>query len=261
MAKIKFKKPVYVGDNRIGRPTPKGAYTPWQPGLPPSGSYDPAIDATLDQAIRGNTYLVGGQAGVQGASQYDYGDLDQAQRRSEEDYAIGLEGIGRSRGRTLSDLQLSFDRLANKQKQAFAAAGLRGGGVAQALKARRANQERDQSRIYEDYGNPNVQGDFGVHGRSLQLGLTRGTEDRTTQAGRAQTELDAFKAASRNSAWAQATQNNPFLTQPTRPRNEHTVGGQTYRLIRAKHGLYKGQVVKLLPSGKKVPRSDMTTLA
>jgi hypothetical protein len=240
--------------------TPKSAFTPWQPGLPPSGSYDPAIDQSLDSALRGNQYLVGQQAGVQGIGGIDTGDLDVAQRRAEENFGIGLEGIGRSRGRTLSDMDLNLQRLANKQKQSFAAAGLAGGGVQQAIEARRANDMHDRSRVFEDYGNPANQGDYGNQGRDLQLGLSRGTEDRTTQAGRAQTELGAFQSGGRTSAWAQAKQNNPFLTEPMKPGNEHTVGKQTYQLARPKSGKYKGVVVKILPSGKKVPRSDMTSI-
>jgi hypothetical protein len=211
---------------------------------------------------------------VQGVGNYDSGDLDQQQRRADEDLAIGLQGLGQTRDRSLQDNtaatannQRNFDILAQRQQSAFRAQGLMGGGVQQALARRQANQayaqapiDQSRQRTIEDYGDPNTAGDYGTQGRALQLGYTRGGEDRTTQASRAQTELGAFEGDARNSAWAQAMQNNPFLTPNTKPASEHTVGNQTYQLYRIKGGSRAGQLWKRLPSGKLVPRTDMTTV-
>lgn len=238
----------------------RGSFTPWAPSMPPSGAYDPAIDASVASAQRGNRYLVGGTAGVQGVGQYDTGDLDTSQRRSDEDLAVGLEDIGRSRGRSLADLTRQYQRLGNSQGQAQRSRNLRGGGVLQAAARRKANQDWDQGRIFEDMGDPSKQGDYGIQGRRMQLQHTRGSEDRVTQAGRATTELGAFESDARNSAWAQAKQSNPFLTEPVKDPNEHTVGNQTYRLYRIRGGSRKGQLFKRLPSGRLVPRTDMTSV-
>lgn len=230
-----------------------GAFTPWAPGMPPAGSYDPSIDASVSSAQRGNQYLLGNTPGVQGVGAYDSGDLDVQQRRADENLAIGLEGIGRTRTKMTGDLQRQFDILAGRQQSAFRAQGLLGGGVAQALARRKANQAYEQAPINEQYGG-GAPGDYGLAGRQLQLDYTRGGEDRTTQAGRATTELGAFTGDARTSAWAQAQQSNPFLTPNTKDPNEHTVGNQTYRLIRNR----KGVLMKRLPSGRIVPRSDMS---
>jgi hypothetical protein len=228
--------------------------------MPPSGSYDPAIDASVSSAQRGNRYLVGGTAGVQGVGQFDTGDLDIAQRRGDEDLAIGLDDLGRNRGRTLADMSRSFQRLGNQQAQAMRSRNLRGGGVLQAAARRKANHDWDQNRVFEDQGDPSKQGDYGIQGRRMQLQHTRGSEDRTMQAGRATTELGAYESDARTSAWAQAKQANPFLTEPVKDPNEQTVGAQTYRLYRRKGGAHNKQLWKRLPSGRLVPRTDMTSV-
>lgn len=272
MAKKNTAKNKIVRIKGIGNPN---AFTPWKPSLPPAGLYDPVIDANLGSAQRGYRYLTGDQSGVQGLGSYDTGDLDVAQRRSQEDIGVGLEGLARTRSRGLDDnasqlagLERSYGQMANRQTGAMRKMGLMDGGAMQEASTRRAANmaydrkpiDTQRGRIMQDYGDPSVANDYGNQGAAMQLAARRALEDRNTQAGRATTEVGAFEQGSMNSAWAQAMQANPSLLAPARPAGEQQVGNQTYRLYRAKAGSRKGQLLKRLPSGRLVARSDMSSL-
>jgi hypothetical protein len=246
----------------MGIATP--AWTPYNPNaLPPPGQYDTLIDANLGQLQRGYGYDWGNQAGAQGlGAGFDSGNQDRAQRREDEDLGTGLGNIDYTRQSQTSNLQRNFDILASRQQSAFRAQGLKGGGVAQALARRKANQEFEQKPITDQYGT-GIAGDtnqYGLQGRQLQLTHDRSLEDRTILGGQATQELGFGTQDQQKAAWAQALQNNPSLTQPTKPKNEFSHGAQNYQLYRPTSGPHKGKLMKRLPSGRLVARTDMTTL-
>jgi hypothetical protein len=82
------------------RVIPRGSkyprFSPYQPPPPPSGSYDPILDAQQQASLRG------------------LGDVRQdaslAASRAAQDYGLGVEGLNRSYGRGMEDFTTSRDR-------------------------------------------------------------------------------------------------------------------------------------------------------
>ena len=106
------------------KPNSKLAWSPFDPNArPPSGSYDPAIDASADAATRGWNY-----------SQEDY---TKNTGRLNADYAISTENLGRK-----------YDFLASSQNQRARQMGVDAGGWAEASQQTRAgNKGREQDSL------------------------------------------------------------------------------------------------------------------
>lgn len=169
---------------KLPRQTPMELIPP--PSRPPTGYYDPSIDAQVAAGARGL-----GDLRI---------DVDTGKRRGGEDFASGLTGLTQSRDRTLADLLtnetrtnedygratanlgLSFQRLQRGQAEAARAHGVASGGLAaQASRARDANQAREQSGL-----------DLSRDRALADIGTQRGRvgEDFTTQSGLLQRNFD-----------------------------------------------------------------------
>jgi hypothetical protein len=181
-------------------------FSPYQPPLPPSGSYDPSLDAQRAAAQRG------------------LGDLRQdtalGNTRAAVDYGLGVEDYGRQYGRGAADLNLalgrgesdysrnvgllqrSYTQLARRQAEAGRAHGVLSGGLAARAAAIRAQNEAiDQqpldtgiSRLRQDtqtqLGRLGEDRDLGI--ARLGLGYDRGVTDRGTALTRAERENTQF---------------------------------------------------------------------
>lgn len=224
----------------------KRKFTPHDPlKRPPAGLYDPAIDAEDDAARRGFGYA--------------QEDATRDEGRSMEDLSIARGDIERTRTRQLGDIDRGFKTLGINQTMSARRAGVdQGGGAILSQQVRAANQGRENQQVFDEYGNPAAAGDYGHAGRELDLSFTRNTTDRNTGLSRSLTERDAFSAAAQESRFAQAKQVDPNWKAPTRPKNEffNPQTGQKYQLRRST----SGRVVKVLPNGRVVKRTNTTTL-
>ena len=174
---------------------PKAAlpkFVPFKPPTtPPSGTYDPTLDAQERAAGRGLADLLM--------------DTEKAQGRTDSDYITQREDVERQRGQTLADMllgrtrtledlntqradtDLSYQRLGQNQTESARQAGVaRGGALLQAAEKRGVNMGRDMGRIqqsqdrYEQDYNQNVQRTNEATDRSLgqlALGQQRWNED------------------------------------------------------------------------------------
>lgn len=212
-------------------------FTPWKPATrPPTGTYDPNLDAQERAAIRGFSDLGEDTTKANRRSQDDYllarGDLATSLTRGAEDYM-----------RSVGQMDRSYQRLGNSQLQAARQAGVsEGGTLADALAKRQANEAWDRAPVDQSWGrmqqdNQRSQGQLG-----LQLG--RQVEDRTDTLSRAGRELGFFKADVGNQRFYQARQTG-FVPASQGPAGEHPVaGGGAYRDVGS-----TGQSIRL-PSGR-----------
>ena len=172
-------------------------WTPYQVGLPPTGSYDPSLDAQGYAAQRGLFDL--GQdtntANVRGVVDYGLSQdaINRGQTRGLEDLQFQQGQVDTGYGRNLTDLQTSgtrgtedyqrslqmlqrsYQQLGNRQAQQMRATGVAQGGAAlQAAAKRTANQAVDQQPIQTNYDR------FMADNQTSQSRLG---EDRTTALG------------------------------------------------------------------------------
>ncbi len=244
-------------------------FTPWDAGQkPPSGRYDPTLDANLRGAQRG------------------YGDLtldtERDNTRALNDYGIGqhrirsqlaetLSGIATSRARAQEDyatatqgVQRRYVQQGQAQAQAAQAAGAVGGGaLAQALLKRTQNQaleqqglDTSQQRTLSDLlrGESNAQFQANEQLGALKLAYDRGVEDRGTGLTRAGRELTSFGT---DTAEQRAFQAGQAWWVNAAPSNEfRTAAGNPYRVIQSKSWLVgpggkRTRKIYLLPNGKR----------
>jgi hypothetical protein len=143
-----------------GRPVPKKK---WVPPPPPTGTYDPALDAQRRAASRGLRDTVADTSTANTRDTVDYGlgrdDIFRAQTRGNEDLTTSRDRGYGDVDRQIAVLQRGYQTLAGQQAQQFQAHGLAYGGAAlQAAAKRQANEAFDQqpldvarARIGEDF--------------------------------------------------------------------------------------------------------------
>ena len=240
-------------------------FTPFvAPKRPPTGTYDPAIDAQVGASDRGfeDVKSDAGIARLQGAT----------------DTQVASEAIDRGAGRSLADLLRSSQRgaqdfagataergrqygnLAQSQANAAVQQGVQSGGTLRAaLEARAANQGREQASAQQGFdrfnadnltANGRVKEDQGLAHGALTLQADRtlgdsGSIDRTVD--RAGREHTFFGADAGNQRWFEASRMG--VQMPTAPKGEFkTAAGNSYRVLKgAKRTLY------LWPDGIKRP--------
>jgi hypothetical protein len=188
-----------------GAPGPY-AFTPFQaPTSPPSGFYDPSLDASYGQAERGYGDLQsdigydaeGNPTGVQSM-------------RALSDFTLGKQDIERRRGQGLEDIGRNYTILGNRQRQGAVTGGTsEGGALAQALARRTVNKGREDTRLNE--ASDRAQGDL-----SLRYGRT--TEDYKNTLSRAGRELGFYKGDIGAAKFFQAGQAG--FVPPVAPANE-----------------------------------------
>lgn len=258
------------------------AFTPYQaPTHAPLGSYDPAYDAQLENAQQGFDWTA--QDYVTGQTRLA-GDYGTATGRQAQDYGLAKDYLGQDRAATLGDLLTSrqrgqqdyqtatgdltrsYTRLGDSQRQNAQAAGVaEGGALAQALMKRQENQAHDQagidtqqSRFLQDNQTQTdrTNQSYDRQGAALNLSNQRGTEDLGQNFFRSATDANTGyqRAGIQNAAFGRqlnaeelaiAAQNGGL---PTRPANEHTYQGITYR-----DEMHNGKLYRRLPSGRLVP--------
>jgi hypothetical protein len=130
---------IMPGGVRGGALQPFSPFTPF--GTPPTGSYDPALDAQVGAAGRGLSDLGQDTQRQRERLGTDYnlqrGDLQTAEQRATADHQRALDMLTRN-----------YSQLANRQAQGQARAGVLGGGaVLQAAAKRAANKALEQQPI------------------------------------------------------------------------------------------------------------------
>lgn len=260
------------------------AFTPYQPPPLPTGSYDPGLDAQAGAANRGYFYGTQDYETGQGRRNVDYG-LQSG--RATEDYNTARQGLMFGLGRTQTDLGTqrqrggedymrnvqmltrNYQRLGTSQLQQQNATGaLHSGAVAQAQAKRTANEAFDRAPIDTSFnrfladntqaGQRAVQDAFiqsaglntqyGRQQGDLALQYTRGSQDASTQQGRAGYENTQYGLDVEKVKQAQAAQAG--YVAPSMPGNEHvSASGAHTRTIT--QGNY---VLTVDPSGKVLSR-------
>ena len=265
---VTAKRPSFDVQRAAGKTNP-GGFTPWDPGQkPPSGTYDPTLDANLRGAQRG------------------FGDLtldtERDNTRALNDYGIAQHGIRSALHSVLTSNEISKNRLNEDTKRATAdlgrqyqqqgqgqaqaaqAAGAVGGGaLAQALLKRTANQARDQQGIDQrqqrglsDLMRSSDQAQYAANDQlgALKLAYDRGVEDRGTALTRAGRELASFGT---DTAEQRAFQAGQAWWGNAAPSNEfRTAAGNLYRVIQSKDWLVgpggkRTRKIYLLPNGQR----------
>lgn len=245
----------------FGFPSVPG-FTPFAPNLtPPSGLYDPSIDAQVGASQRGladATYDAGTQRSrLLGDYEIGKTKVGQGYDRGIEDFGTQRQYAGEDRDTAEANLKRSYGRLANSQRQAISNSGLLGGGARlQAATKRAANEELDRAPIETGYSRTISGIDTGVRRlgqdrdtqlADLALGYQRGTDDITTSLGRAGREAGQFKIDAGTLAAGQAATAG-WDPNVGRPSNEFkSPGGTTYRVLKTASGN-----VFQLPDGRRV---------
>lgn len=257
-------------------PTPqqrrqRRSFTPFHaPARPPSGTYDPALDAQERAGNRGLADLV-----------QDIGQGGRMRERATTDYGLGLAEIKRSAGYATQDLDRGLTRavqdhgtatgllhrsyglLGQAQGDAQAAAGVeQGGTVLAAAMRRRENEGIEQGGLdtqlsryrADDTTNrarlmQNVAQQRGV----LGLAYGRQGEDFTTDLARAQRENTQFDVDLSEQRFYQAK--GTGYKPPSAPGNEHSRGPVTYRVS----GQGPGRKYTL-PTGQQLSRDEWVNL-
>lgn len=238
-------------------------FAPWNPGQkPPSGTYDPTLDANLRGAQRGLGDLTLDTERDNTRALNDYG-IGQHQIRGALASALTSNAISENRLRqdtatATSNLQRQYAQQGQGQAQAAQAAGAVGGGaLAQALLKRTANQARDQQGIDQqqqrglsDLMRSADQARYAANDQlgALKLGYDRGVEDRGTALTRAGRELTSFTTDTAEQRAFQAGQTG-WSNQA--PSNEfRSASGKPYRVITSKNWL-------IGPDGKRTKKIYM----
>lgn len=212
----------------IPKPGAFRPFKPYSPPRPPSGSYDPALDAARDAASRGyrdvrqDTALAGTRAAAD--FQFSQDDTNRGFDRYQQDYE-----------RNTAELKRQYDILAGRQQESANVQGVMGGGaLLEAAAKRQANQALSQGELDVGLGRAREDRDTGLGRAGLEF--ERGTTDRATSLARAGRENTAFgldTAAQRSYQAAGMGYVPPQPGQPGgMPRNEFTnKGGQQRRRI------------------------------
>ncbi len=239
-------------------------FTPWDPAQkPPSGTYDPTLDANLRGAQRGfgdltddkqrddtralNDYGIA-QHQIRGSLQQALNDVFTSRTRAQENYATATQG-----------LQRQYTQQGQAQAQGAQAAGVVGGGaLAQALLKRTQNQAIDQKgldtqqqRTLSDLMQSEDRAKYAANDQqaALKLGFDRGVEDRSTTFQRAGRELTSFGTDTAEQRAFQAGQTG-WVNQS--PANEfRSAKGTPYRVLMSKDWLVG-------PGGKRTRKIYMT---
>lgn len=265
----------------------QAGYAPFAPNLaPPSGYYDPALDAQLAATKRGladtqSDYDTGisrlgsdyalGQQGVNQGADRNLADLTRTRDRSLSDYDVQRGQTTQDRDTAVASLQRAYARTANAQRQRMNASGvLSGGARLQAAAKRTANEALDRAPIDTGYARA-IQGiDTGVsrlgenfatqsgrigedrQSQLAQLALQSGPQGRSAQdlltgLTRAQRETAQFGLDTTTAAAQQAAQAG-WNPNAGKPSNEFTSpAGTTYRVLKTATGN-----VFQLPDGRRV---------
>lgn len=246
------------------------------PSRPPTGSYDPALDAQQRAAQRGfgdiqqDTEIAGERANTD----WTTGRTAATQQRGYglEDFGTQRANTERSYGRSLADLltekanvSRGYDRLGTQQGEQAGARGLtQGGTLAAALAARQGNEAHDQApldtaqqRLGEDRANALADLDrrqsrfaagyddptTGLFAK-LDTGYQRGVDDRALDTARAGRELGFYNQDIGEQRFFQAGQMG--YQPPQRPGNEFVdPRGNPYRVV-----MRGGRAVRIDPSGR-----------
>lgn len=232
------------------QPTPQQrraqrAFTPFvAPTSPPTGTYDPVLDANERAAGRGLKDLVM--------------DTETARTRSASDLGLGLGEIDRQAGyaredfaRSEADVRRTSALTGQVQAGQQRAQGIRGGGVLAAALVRAGNQQRAIDPI--NVGRTRLAENVTQQKDALNLGYTRQGEDFTTQLERAGRENTEFGLDTTAQRFFQATQSG--WQAPTAPANEKKKAGVTYRV----KGEGPGRTYTL-PNGRQVGRQDWVNM-
>lgn len=238
-------------------------FTPFDSGAkPPSGTYDPSLDAALRGAERGYGDLTAdaGTADLRAGS-----DIGLLARQNYEQRTQLVQDTTRNRNRLNEDYTTNTQSLARRymqqgqaQAQSGQAAGVAGGGaLAQALLKRTANQGIEQKGLdtSRDRGLADLQSaqDRGLSDlmRSYdyaKLGYDRGVEDRRTSVQRGGRELGAFRT---DTAEQRAFQAGQTGWENRGPANEFlSPTGKAYRVLVQKDGKRKRKIY-LTPDGRR----------
>lgn len=244
-------------------------FTPFDSGAkPPSGTYDPSLDAALRGANRGYGDLTAdvGTADLRAGS--DLGlfkqQVDQQRGRLVEDTARNRNRLNEDYTSNTQALTRRYTQQGQGQAQSAQAAGAVGGGaLAQALLKRTANQGIEQKGLdtSRDRGLSDLQSgqDRGLADlmRSYdqaKLGYDRGVEDRRTSVQRGGRELGAF---STDTAEQRAFQAGQSGWENRAPANEfQSPSGKAYRVIMSKDWLVgpggkRTRKIYLTPDGRR----------
>jgi hypothetical protein len=231
-----FKPNPTVGLGTLGW---KG-FTPYVPPKPPTGSYDPALDAQLRASQRGL-----GDVRM---------DTATANTRSLNDFGTASQGIARDKARGYADidwnlqmLDRSYQQLQRRQAEGARAAGVMSGGIALQAAAKRAENQRIDERPLWVQKN-RLGEDASLAQEALKLDYGRGLEDRTMGLTRAEREGSMFGLDVDEQKAFQATQ---YGWEPAqRPPNQGvTKSGVPY--IERQEGNY---IVRYDPQGNVLSR-------
>lgn len=226
-------------------------FAPYQPAVPPWGTYDPTLDANLGAATRGFNDLTA--------------DTERQNTRSANDLTLGIDAVNQQKGYSLADnlrtrertnadygtattaLGKRYSDLGNAQAQGAQQAGVVGGGaLADALLKRTANQGVDQAGL-DTTRNRTLADLLTSDNRigqaatdkigGLTLDYNRGVEDRNQVAlPRASRELTQFGIDTTAQKGYQASSSGLWQAPP-KPTNEFTSpGGQAYRVLKSSKG-------------------------
>jgi hypothetical protein len=251
-------------------------FTPWAaPARPPTGLYDPALDAQERAAGRGYLDL---QQDTERDRQRSSSNYATRRALAQRDYGRGVEDLTTGRGRTLADLLTSrgregedygrgvanlgrrYGQLGRRQTNAASVQGVsRGGTLAASLAARRGNEalEREpmdishrrfgedaaqrESRVNEDFTRGMTRLNQDVNdpelGSLARLGTeyTYGENDLTSALARAGREQTQFGQDVSEQRFFQAAQGG--YSFPDRPSNEFTApNGTVFRTVKTKAG-------------------------
>jgi hypothetical protein len=218
----------------------------WVQPPPPTGSFDPALDAQRRAAGRGlrDTITDTNTANLRDTVDYGLGrdEIARSQTRGLEDLTTGRDQRLGDVDRGLAVLHRGYQTLASQQRQEFQAHGLGYGGAAlQAAAKRQANEAFDQqpldvarTRIGEDFARQSgrLGEDTSLAYGKLALDLAppdasnplggRRFQDRTTALTRARREDTSFGLDTAAEKMFQATQSGWV---PPRPPREFPRGG------------------------------------
>lgn len=237
--------------NPPGDPTVK-PWSPWS-SSPPTGTYDPALDAAVGAAGRGLGDL---QSDVEKQNQrdtVDYGlqreDITRSRDQQLSDLNLGLTRGGEDYGRNVALLDRAYRSTANRQQQQMNAYGVLSGGAAlQAAQKRAANEAIDRQPL--DTGFSRLQADTATgvkrttDNADLALGKLalmmappdaqnpmggRSFQDRTTHLTRAERENSQFGIDTEAQKAFQAA--GTGWDPGTRPRGEFVGPNGPYRVL------------------------------
>lgn len=216
--KARLSKPAASGPKgtQLGSNKPVNvphALTPFKPPTsPPSGYFDPALDAEERASQRGLFDLT-----------QDVGTQN-LQSRNDFDFGLGQIGTQRARGaedygRSVAELDRSYANLATRQAETARASGNRGGAVAQGLRKRMANEAFDRAPIDTNFKRSNENLDT-QQGR-LGVEFQRDWDQRNlVTLPRAQREAGEFGLDTNAQRWFQSKQAgyDPPVAPPVRKK-------------------------------------------